>query len=207
MKCREAVGAREIYQSVFFCLTVSIFHLDQLRIGIGDFARFLGHYQTAGVARSCTLDACRHVRRVGHRERHGLFLHVAPHECAVGVVVLDERNERGRDGERLVGRDLHEIHVLALHERRDAFFADFDYFFGELPFLIARRRRVRDRILLFFNRINIDDLFGHAALLHFCIRRFDDAEFIGTRIERHVEHESDIFTFRCVNRTHAAVVR
>ena len=48
-------------------------------------------------------------RRVACGERHGLALHVRAHERAVGVVVLEERNERRGDRHQLVRRDVHQL--------------------------------------------------------------------------------------------------
>ena len=51
----------------------------------------------AGVTSHDVLHTGADERRVGAEKRDGLALHVGAHECAVRVVVLEERNERGRD--------------------------------------------------------------------------------------------------------------
>ena len=53
-------------------------------------------------------------RRLGHQQRHGLALHVRAHQRPVGVVVLQERDQAGRDADHLLGRD---VHVLDLVDR------------------------------------------------------------------------------------------
>ena len=54
-------------------------------------------------------------RRLGDQQRHRLALHVRAHQRAVGVVVLEERDQAGRDADHLLGRD---VHVLDLVDRR-----------------------------------------------------------------------------------------
>jgi hypothetical protein len=46
------------------------------------------------------------------QRRHGLALHVRAHQRAVGVVVLEERNQRRRHRDRLLRRDVHVVDVL-----------------------------------------------------------------------------------------------
>ncbi len=72
-----------------------------------------------------------HERGLGAQQRHGLTLHVGAHESAVGVVVLEERNERRRDGHELLRRDVDVVDIflprhddVALATRRDAFVED-----------------------------------------------------------------------------------
>ena len=59
--------------------------------------------------------------RAVRMQRHRLALHVGAHERAVGVVVLEERDQRRGHRDQLVRRHVHEVDVLAacaMHERR-----------------------------------------------------------------------------------------
>ncbi len=67
----------------------------------------LGDDHLAGVDGRLELHAGADDGGVGAHERHGLALHVGAHERAVGVVMLQEGNERGRDADDLLGRDVH----------------------------------------------------------------------------------------------------
>ena len=51
-------------------------------------------------------------RRLGDQQRHRLPLHVRAHERAVGVVVLQERDQAGRDADHLLGRDVDVLHLV-----------------------------------------------------------------------------------------------
>ena len=53
--------------------------------------------------------------RLRLQERHGLPLHVGAHERAVGVVVLEERDEGGRHRHQLLGRHVHEVDLFGRH--------------------------------------------------------------------------------------------
>ena len=78
-----------------------------------------GHDDLAGVARGALFHAGADDRRLRLEERHGLALHVRTHERAVGVVMLEERDERRGDGDDLLGRDVHVLDLArtSLRER------------------------------------------------------------------------------------------
>ncbi len=82
-------------------------------VGEHDLAGVLGERDLAGVDRGAVLHARAHVRGGGVEQRHGLALHVRAHEGAVGVVVLEERNERGGATEIIWrGGDVHVVDLL-----------------------------------------------------------------------------------------------
>ena len=88
---------------------------DAVPAHLGDGARGLGEDHVARVARRAALDAGAHVGRLGDDERHGLLLHVRAHERAVGVVVLDERDERRRDRDDLLRANVHQLDLGRRH--------------------------------------------------------------------------------------------
>ena len=57
--------------------------------------RLRGDDHLAEVAGGLPLHAGADDGRLGHQQRHGLALHVRAHQRAVGVVVLQERDQRG----------------------------------------------------------------------------------------------------------------
>jgi hypothetical protein len=61
-----------------------------------------------GVAGDVGLHAGADQRGRGAQAGDGLALHVRAHEGAVGVVVLEERDERGGDRDQLARRDVHQ---------------------------------------------------------------------------------------------------
>jgi hypothetical protein len=69
-------------------------------------AGLLGDDDVTGVDRGAVLHAGADERRLAAQQRDGLAHHVGPHERAVGVVVLEERDHRGRDRADLARRDV-----------------------------------------------------------------------------------------------------
>ena len=142
------------------------------------------------------------------QQRHGLTLHVRAHQRAVRVVVLEERDQRGRDRDDLLRRDVHELHAL----RRL-----FDVLFGVAAHdrvgrdlarrAVDRRVGLRDDVLVFAIGREVDDLVGDDAVVHDAVRRLDEAEPVDARIGRERADQADVRTFRRLDRTDAAVVR
>ena len=58
------------------------------------------------------LHAGAHDGRLRLQERHGLALHVGAHQGAVGVVVLEEGDERRGHRDDLLGADVHVVDLL-----------------------------------------------------------------------------------------------
>ena len=86
--------------------------------------------QRARVLGGAVLHAGADDRRFRTEQRHGLTLHVRAHQRAVRVVVLEERNQRRRDRDDLLRRNVHELHALTR--------GSVDVLFG-----VARRRLCR----------------------------------------------------------------
>ena len=89
-------------------------HDDALGVDVVDDAAALGQDDRAGVARHRRLEAGADQRRLDLEQGDGLALHVGAHQRAVGVVVLEERDERGRDGDQLLGRDVLVVDLVAV---------------------------------------------------------------------------------------------
>ena len=85
----------------------------------------------------------------GIEERHALTLHVGAHERTVGVVVLEERNQRGRDRHQLLGRHVHVVDPIGRRERRVTLVPAEHQLVDERPVGVERRVGLRDgRVLL-----------------------------------------------------------
>ena len=85
-----------------------------IRVGVDlvDDAGAAGRDRGAGIARHDRLHAGADERRLGADQRHGLALHVRAHQRAVGVVVLEERDERRGDRNELLRRHVHEVDAV-----------------------------------------------------------------------------------------------
>ena len=146
-------------------------------------------------------------RRFGAHQRHGLPLHVRAHQRAVGVIVLEERNERRRDRNELLRRHVHEVDLVRRNELHVAGMPHDDQIVGEAALGVDRRIGLRDRVAALFHRREIDHLVGDAAVLHLAIRRLDEAVFVHPRKSRERIDQTDIRPFRRFDRADAAVMR
>ncbi len=104
---RALVGAVELAQVVVLRAALVELHGDHIRRHLGDHTGLVGGEHVTGVDGREALHAGADQRRLGAQQRHGLALHVRTHEGAVRVVVLEERDERGRDRHHLARRDIH----------------------------------------------------------------------------------------------------
>ena len=145
---------------------------ERRRVDVGDRARGAREQDVARVERGAALHPGADDRRVGLQQRHRLGLHVRAHQRAVRVVVLEERDHRGRDRPDLLGRDVHEVdvgrrdgHVLAGQRAADDL--------GALELARLRVDRVvglGDQALLLLGRVQVDDLVGDDAVLDDAVR-------------------------------------
>ena len=95
------VGALVLLQVVGVLGALLIADHDGGGIHVGHRAVDGGDRHHAGVARHLGFQAGAHQRTLGAQQRHRLALHVRAHQGAVGVVVLEEGDQRGGHGDHL----------------------------------------------------------------------------------------------------------
>src|SRR6185437_15958542 len=161
----------------------------------------------AGIARDLLLQSGTAHRRTRIEERNCLTLHVRAHQRAVGVVVLEERNERRCDRDELLGRDVHVIDTVWRRERHVATLTAQHQLIHERTVRIERRICLRDDRTFLTVGVEPRDFLGDLLVLHHEVRRLDEAEIVHTGKCRERRDESDVRTFRRLDRTHAAVLR
>ena len=93
-------------------------HDDTRGVDLVDDAGAARRDRGAGIARHDRLHAGADERRLGAHQRHRLPLHVRAHQRAVGVVVLEERDQRRGHRNELLRRHVHEVDLLARDQRR-----------------------------------------------------------------------------------------
>ena len=99
-------------------------------------------------------------RRLRLEERHGLALHVRAHEGAVRVVVLEERDERRRDRDDLLGRHVHVLDLVGAGLRERVAVARRDPLVDEVALLVELGVRLGDDVLLLLVGREVLDLGG-----------------------------------------------
>ena len=104
----------------------------------GDHAGLARRHHVTGVDSGTELHAGADQRRLALDERDGLTLHVRAHEGAVGVVVLEERDQGRRDRHHLARRDVHVVDLVGRDEvDLTVALADQDALLGELVVLAS----------------------------------------------------------------------
>ena len=141
-------------------------------------------------------------------QRHGLAHHVRAHEGAVGVVVLEERDHRGRDRHHLARRDVHVVDVVA-GDVVDlaATAADQDAVLGEAQSSVSVRVGLGDDEAVLLVGRQVVDLVGDDAVDDLAVRRLDEAERVDPAVGGERADQTDVRAFGRLDRAHAAVVR
>ncbi|MCY1501411.1 hypothetical protein D9M68_354870 [compost metagenome] len=120
--------------------------------------------------------------------------------------MLEERNQRGSDGNDLLRRNVHQGHVF---RRLDGEFVEVTNSYqlvDQTALLVEGRRSLRDHVIGFFDRREEDDLVGHLTFLDHTVRALEEAVLVGAGIGRQGVDQTDVRTFRGFDRAHAAVV-
>ena len=117
-------------------------------------------------------------RRISADQRHRLTLHVGTHQRAVRVIVFKEGDQRRRNRNKLLGRDVNRCHFFRLYQAEIATLTDRDQFILEAAIAIHIGIRLRDDQTLFFHGGQIAGITHNLPILHQAIRRFDEAVFV-----------------------------
>ena len=112
----------------------------------------LGYHHLAAIARRQVFHAGADDRRVWSQQRHRLALHVRSHQRAVGVVVLQERHQRGGHRDQLLRRHVDELDLRAWRQDEVAGAAGVDAVLDEAAVLLERRIRLGDDVVVLFPR-------------------------------------------------------
>ncbi len=192
-------------------LLVGVLLLDDDVIA-GDLDHFSGHGREDHVARVAGgpgLDAGADQRGIGLEQRHRLALHVRAHQGPVGVVVLEEGDQGGRNRDDLLRRDIHVVDFL----RRDRVDlapapgpANQDPGIAEGAVLLDRGVGLGDDVALLFDGGEVVDLGGHLAVDDLAVGSLDEAEPVDPGVGRQRADQADVGTFRRLDRAHPSVV-
>ena len=179
-----------------------------IRVDLLDLTLALAQHHVAGIDRRPAFEAGADERRLRVDERYRLTLHVGAHEGAVRVVVLEERDKRGRHRDDLVRSDVHVVDFV----RRDvldlaALAANEHLLLEELALRVDRRVRLRDDVLVFLVGRQVVDLVGDPAVRYLPVRGFDETERVHASERRERADQADVRALRRLDRAHASVVR
>src|SRR5256885_2115997 len=211
VEARALVRAHELLEAVAERVARVLLDPD---LGSCDRTHYAGrarHNYLTGVTGRAVLNARSDDRRLGAHDRNGLTLHVGSHEGAVGVVVLEERDERGRHRDDLLRRDVHEV---GRHRRGLVVFGaavDLDSVVHEPTLVVEARVGLHDRRELLLVGRQVDDLVSDVGAIlvvarDAAVRRLDEPVWVHPTVRRERADESDVRTLRRLDRADAAVV-
>ena len=149
---------------------------------------------------------------LGEHQRHSLALHVGTHQRTVRVVVLQERNHRGRDGEDHTRRNVHQVDSSLLKLRGLIAETSGDVVVHEMPFLVQRLIRLCDDELVFLVRSQIDHVIRDSrvlrvGLVHLAVGGLHEAVLVDAREGSQRVDQADVRAFRSLYRAHSAIMR
>src|SRR6266545_2953094 len=202
------VGAAELVQQVRTAGAVVLVHRHVVGTHVFDHAGHLGHHHVTGVGGGPVLHTGADQRRLALEQRHRLALHVRAHQCPVGVVVLEERDHRGRDRHHLPRRDVHVVDPLRCDVVDLAALPPYeDPGLGEPSVGLQRRVGLRDDVPVLLVRGQVVHLVGDPPGLNLAVRSLDEPERVHPGEGRQRADQTDVRTLGGLDRAHPAVVR
>src|SRR5712671_2941676 len=150
-------------------------HDDALRVDLVHDAFALAQHDGSGIASSHALHTGSHQRSLAANQRHGLALHVRTHQRAVGVVVLEERDEAGGHRNKLLRRNVHVVHFFAALEHEVAGLPAVHEFRNNFQSLVELHVGLRHHVLVFFpcGKVEAVRFVDHLAALKLFVKLFD----------------------------------
>src|SRR5262249_50209503 len=224
-------------------------HDDALRVHGVDEAVTARQHHSAGIARGHALHAGADNRRRRAKQRYGLALHVGAHQSAVGVIVLQERNQRSRLRYQLLGAHVDVVDFLPGYQHEVTGFAGVHQLGGDASLIVQLHVGLGDHVTVLFprgevegERLEIDQLLAalaqigvallgflhlnvvayaviavagvdhgykidHPRFAHAPVGRLDEAVIVDAGIAAQRADQTDVRTFRSLDRADAAVVR
>ena len=190
------VGAAELRYAVFLQCRLEAHKLLVFRtvveyaygggVDILDHAIALGGNHRTGVLAHLLLNAGTHDRGLVVEQGHCLAHHVRTHERTVGVVVLEEGDERCGDRGYLLRRHIHEVYLLGRHYGEVGVLTTLHHVADKRAIIIQRGIALANDVVLFFLGCEINNVFvlevGH-AILYLAVRCLYEAELVDLGVD------------------------
>ena len=202
------VAARKLDELVVLALAAVVADGDAVRAHAGDDAVALCQDDNAGVDRAAVLDAGGNNGLLRCHQRNGLTLHVRAHQSTVRVVVFEERDHRGGDGDHHARGYVHEVDLFAVNVNDLVAVAAGHALVDKSSLLVKRLGRHGHDVLVFHVRRHVYDfLCDNAGLLvDAAVRRNEEAVLIHAGVGGQVVDKADVRTFGRFDRAEARVV-
>ena len=130
-----------------------------------------------------------------------------PIERAVGVVMLQERDQAGRDTDHLLGRDVHVLDLIDLDGDKVGLVSSGERGTFQLAMIIHRGVGGGEVGLAFLVGPHPDDFLGLLAVLDLAIGGDQEAVLVDAAIDSQRADQADVGAFGSFDRADPAVVR
>ena len=120
--------------------------------------------------------------------------------------MFQEGNEACGDGDELLGRHVHVVHVRRVYFNELALFAGGHAGGGEVALFVQRVVGLGDEVAFLLVGGDVFDGVGDPAVFHLAVGRFNESEFIDAGVGAQGVDQTDVGAFRRFNRADTAVV-
>ena len=158
------------------------------------------------VARDHALHAGADERGRRLQQRHRLALHVRAHQRPVGVVVLEERDQRRRHRDQLLGRDVDHSDRVRPRQHELAVLAAADQLAREAAVGVQLGVGLGDGVAPLLHGREVDHLVGHLAVDHAAVGALDEAVLVDPGVGREAVDQADVRAFGGLDRADPAVM-
>ena len=196
---------------IIFC-SVIVFDRNISRCGTKNSTGFLCKYANTGIDCCLCFHTGSNYRSLCCKKRHCLTLHVGSHQRTVSIIVLQERNQRCSYREYHLRRYVHVVkHTFFIFL---CFFAETTGYvlMNEMSFFIQRLVRLCYMIVIFFICCHVNNFFRYDRICRIffidsAIWSLDESIFVDSCIGCKRVDQTDVRTFRCLDRAHTTIVR
>ncbi len=159
-----------------------------------------------GVNGNSTFHTGTNQRLISAQSWNRLTLHVRTHQCTVGVIVFQERDQGRTDGNHLLGGNVHVVNLVTTEQARFTFATAGNQIFYKVAFVIQVGVRLSDNVVTFFDSRQVMNFVGYNTVSHFTIRGLKETVFVGLCVHGQGVDQTDVWTFRRFDWTYATVV-
>ena len=168
----------------------------------------LGVEQHTTIVCHSLLNTRTHNGNFGIEQGNSLTHHVRSHKGTVGIVVLEERNERSCNRGNLIGCNINEVYLLRRHNWEVCLTAGLHTCHSNMTGFILRSGSLSHGLVLFSlsRKINGRLVEHHLTIVYTLVRSLYETELVYLCIDAKRRNQTDIRTFRGLDGTEAAVV-
>ena len=159
-----------------------------------------------GVNGNSTFHTGTNQRLISTQSRNRLTLHVRTHQCTVGVIVFQERDQGRTDGYHLLGGYVHVVNLVTAEQAGFAFATAGNQIFYKVAFVIQVGVRLSDNVVAFFDSRQVVNFVSYNTVGHFTVRSLKETVFVSLCVHGQGVDQTDVRTFRRFDWTYATVV-